>query len=208
MTETTETPLWRQQFPAHFDVPELLTTDPDLDDLSYGNDVCPSFTTKALADYNAEHPTDDSSFDLRLWVEHPDPEMREVPGAVRFAVHDMCDTLLFESETDLDGALAMLKRISGEILAKTYHPKNYPQPAPSVMTLAVHATCPRCGFNFPVPQHGYDREGAEVIRFDNGHDGGRGGYRVSCDSCGKPSVIEKHAVNDLQHTALVLLGED
>jgi hypothetical protein len=69
--------------------------------------------------------------------------------------------------------------------------------------LTVHALCPHC-----------DSDITEVTgdsaceRYDNAHDKGRGGYRVGCESCGEPFVIEQAEVNDVQHTALVLLGED
>lgn len=72
-----------------------------------------------------------------------------------------------------------------------------------VATVAVHATCPHCGFNVNIlrdePENG---DG-----YDNGHNGGRGGYRTGCESCAEPFVIEADTVHDLQHTALRLLGE-
>lgn len=61
---------WREQFGDDYDVPAEIEA---LGDQSWNNDSSPSFgiNTEAL--------------DLRIWVEHPDPGRREMPGK-RFAV--------------------------------------------------------------------------------------------------------------------------
>ncbi len=71
-----------------------------------------------------------------------------------------------------------------------------------VVTLAIHATCPKCGFDINVVPNGYEEEG-----YDNNHDGGRGGYRAVCQSCEFAFVIEAPAVHQIQNAALVLLGQ-
>jgi hypothetical protein len=70
-------------------------------------------------------------------------------------------------------------------------------------TLAIHATCPHCGFNVNILR--YEPENGD--RYDNGHDRGRGGFRTACESCCEPFVIEADAVHDVQAVALRLLGE-
>ena len=70
-------------------------------------------------------------------------------------------------------------------------------------TLAIHATCPHCGFNINVlpyePQNGDS--------YDSTHRDGRGGFVTACESCTEPFVVEAAEVRDVQAVALVLLGE-
>jgi len=71
--------------------------------------------------------------------------------------------------------------------------------------LSLHAHCPRCGFNFPLPlEIAYDAKGRETNRYD----AEAKGFRTTCDSCGARFVIDQDSVNEIQHAALVLLGED
>lgn len=73
--------LWTQQFSKDFAVPPELTklvTDGEADDLSYGNDVAPSFGL-FFADDKEEH-------EIRIWSDHPDASKREFPDGNRFLV--------------------------------------------------------------------------------------------------------------------------
>jgi hypothetical protein len=85
-----------------FQVPSEVTNDPDLIDISWHNDVCPSFACKA----------DDPDEPIRLWVNHPDPEQREYDRAERFLVTDAESELLYEGE-DIRAALQALKDAVG-----------------------------------------------------------------------------------------------
>lgn len=78
MTSIAASSPWRSEFGDEWDVPAI----PDLVDESWHNDACPSFGS---ADKLVDPPTRDVH-DLRLWVEHPDPEQREVAEAGRFTV--------------------------------------------------------------------------------------------------------------------------
>jgi hypothetical protein len=68
--------------------------------------------------------------------------------------------------------------------------------------LSVHATCPYCEFTGDI-----FGEPDDAGRYDNMWNGGKGGFRTTCPSCGKIFVIEQAEANDVQHLALVLLGE-
>jgi hypothetical protein len=89
---------WQDEFGAGYGVPSVLTNHPRLEDTSWHNDVCPSFTTPAL--YSSEG-------DTRLWVEHEDEAMREYETP-RYRVCTSEGDILFEHETDVEGALAAL----------------------------------------------------------------------------------------------------
>lgn len=92
--------LWEAEFGADYAVPSAIATHPKIEDTSWHNDVCPSFTTPALFGGEA---------DVRLWVEHPDPAQREydVPR-YRVVSSDGNDDVFFEHETDVEAALAAL----------------------------------------------------------------------------------------------------
>jgi hypothetical protein len=67
---------WRNQF-QDYPVPgeiESLATSGVIVDTSWGNDICPSFEM-----YRHGHG-------IRIWVDHPDPEQREMKSPTRFAV--------------------------------------------------------------------------------------------------------------------------
>ena len=71
---------WTREFDEAYAVPSAIAASGLLDQ-SWHNDVCPSFGPETeLTD-----PESGDVHDLRLWVEHPDEEMREIGGA-RFAV--------------------------------------------------------------------------------------------------------------------------
>ena len=71
-------PQWVREFGTGYAVPPEVSN--TLLDQSWHNDVSPSFT-------HPDAPADDDH-DLRLWVEHPEPEMREYAGFARFTVTD------------------------------------------------------------------------------------------------------------------------
>jgi hypothetical protein len=83
---------WQNQFPADFKPPDQIlhwvASQTLFIDSSWGNDVCPSFTA-ALADIATDAC-------VRLWVDHEDPNQREV-GLARYAVviyPEGCDHIL------------------------------------------------------------------------------------------------------------------
>lgn len=69
---------WREEFDESFDVPELIEKLEGVEDMSWHNDVCPSFGVRG-----------DEEWDLRIWVQHPDPEQRETYEAERYMVQAM-----------------------------------------------------------------------------------------------------------------------
>ena len=78
---------WQDEFGAGYEVPRIVTD--TLTDQSWHNDACPSFGTEIV----------------RLWVEHPDPELRESQGA-RYAVTVWDREGSFYEGADLTYALA------------------------------------------------------------------------------------------------------
>lgn len=98
--------LWAAEFPG-YDVPDAVEDEPGVEDVSWHNDICPSFTFAAVAELGL--------VDLRLWVEHPDPEQREAgPNAPRYAV--MLDSEETYSGDDVDAALVNLRANRDAIL--------------------------------------------------------------------------------------------
>jgi len=74
--------------------------------------------------------------------------------------------------------------------------------------LTLMATCPHCGFSGnPVPGDPMLLPSRDGAGFDNGHNGGAGGYVVTCESCVEPFVIARPMTTDAQHACLILLGE-
>ena len=97
---TRQTPTWRDEFPDDYNVPAVIATHPDLDDVSWHNDVCPSFTLKGYDGGN-------NRLDVRLWVAHPDKAAREFPDMPRLYVSDGERAVFFESEDDADAPKAI-----------------------------------------------------------------------------------------------------
>lgn len=101
-------PQWVSEFGTSYAVPAEVSN--KLLDQSWHNDVAPSFT-------HADAPPDDD-FDLRLWVEHPEPSMREYEGFARYAVTDHRDPdrqVAFIETDDLAAALAEMERQAARI---------------------------------------------------------------------------------------------
>ena len=74
--------------------------------------------------------------------------------------------------------------------------------------LRIHADCPYCGGSNELAHGREILKGEAEGWYDNQWNGGEGGYRVLCLSCGKPFAIEREAVRQtLEHTVLVLIGE-
>jgi len=73
---------WQWEHGAEYAVPDEILNAADLADLSWRNDTCPSFG-RTVTD-----PVSGDAHDVRLWVEHPDPEQRESGGlGERFVVN-------------------------------------------------------------------------------------------------------------------------
>lgn len=84
--------LWRVQFDdERFAVPAEVEDHPELEDESYGNDICPHFVC---------HRTG-----LELWVDDLTPENREFTEAKRFTVQDAEGNVSYEGD-DLQLALS------------------------------------------------------------------------------------------------------
>lgn len=73
----TTAPLWLTEFGAGFEVPPAIANDIRLEDVSWHNDVCPSFAWTGRA-----HDGDD----VRIWIDHPDRMTRQFPEHPRFVV--------------------------------------------------------------------------------------------------------------------------
>jgi len=70
---------WREEFAGRvevFDVPESIIRLEGLEDLSWHNDVCPSFGTQVI----------DDSLSLRIWCQAVVPDDREYVAGKRFMV--------------------------------------------------------------------------------------------------------------------------
>lgn len=94
---------WQSEHGKSFDVPANILAAAGLVDQSWHNDICPCFCW----------PWDDQQ-DLRLWVDHPDNDQREMPGGKRFMVgrgYDGGHPNKFEQfdTDDLNEALAKMK---------------------------------------------------------------------------------------------------
>lgn len=101
---------WISEFGTEYEVPAEKLHAAGLVDTSYGNDVCPSFTLQR--DVDLINTVEDPGALPRLWVDHIDSEQREKPdSSLRFTVTSDYETI-FESEIDLDGAIAALRAAS------------------------------------------------------------------------------------------------
>lgn len=101
--------LWRAEFGPGYQVPGVITDEPGIEDISWRNDVAPSFTFASVAELGTT--------DLRLWVEHPDPAEREAgPRAPRYSV--MFDDDECYSGDDVNAALENLRRNRDAILRR------------------------------------------------------------------------------------------
>ncbi len=99
---------WKQEFSGSYDIPRQIEDKVDTaeyEDISWHNDVCPSFVCTATM--------------RRLWVEHPEPQMREWDAMPRYAVFQMDENYeavtghpLYEGD-NLD--VAMLVAARGEV---------------------------------------------------------------------------------------------
>lgn len=104
---------WITEFDRDFNVPREildLVASGTLDDHSWRNDVCPSFGKEVAQDRF-----------VRMFVERPDPDEREVPGSKRFLISidepDGSVTEVLETD-DLGSALAALKKEIGVVPAE------------------------------------------------------------------------------------------
>lgn len=96
-------PQWLDAFGPSADVPAVLSADPRLQDVSWHNDVCPSFVA-APSTYEGA-----GADEVRLWADFPDKARSEYPTCARFRV---CDNhlILFQTDdvADLETAIGIL----------------------------------------------------------------------------------------------------
>lgn len=99
-------PQWLREFGRGHAVPQLLdelVQGGELADMSWHNDICPSFAiTARTADADAP----------RLWVEHREPERRERPGC-RYVVDGRDEEPAYAGD-DLFDALSALRIVSAQ----------------------------------------------------------------------------------------------
>lgn len=120
--------------------------------------------------------------------------------APRFVVEDDCTGAVHLDTTDPILALRALAAVAAG-------------PRVDVATvecraLRVHATCPVCEFDGnTVPGDPCLSPAVDGFGFDHSHNGGRGGYLVTCDGCGGKFLIPVALGRDLQADALILIGE-
>lgn len=75
MTENT----WKNQFGEEYAVPTAVLNQPNIVDMSWGNDAAPAFTLR-------QYQRDGDLPQRTLWVEHPDKAKREYEDWHRFVV--------------------------------------------------------------------------------------------------------------------------
>lgn len=93
---------WRTEHGSGYDVPSVISE--EFTDISYRNDVCPSFV----------HAADEEAY-LRLWVEHPDVSKREDTDSKRYAIQS---EEWFETD-DLSEALEKFREMWADILRRS-----------------------------------------------------------------------------------------
>jgi hypothetical protein len=101
-------PQWIREFGEPCDVPAAIADDPRLADISWHNDVAPSFQLACALDVEG--------IDVRLWVAPVNVEDREYDDMPRFQVidHNLDDLSVFTTETDAEAAIEALIRITNE----------------------------------------------------------------------------------------------
>jgi hypothetical protein len=112
VTPCDETPLWVREFGFGYAVPAVILHEPEVEDLSWHNDVCPSFGLRGTC--GGDEP------DVRLWVEHPDRDQREANTPRYMVTHqnttgdpDLTGGTRYEGD-DLVVALRVWRRVSRE----------------------------------------------------------------------------------------------
>jgi hypothetical protein len=88
--------LWITEFGKDYDIPAEILNHPKMVDCSWHNDMCPHWE-------NVSNPR------LFLWVEHPNPELRELPMK-RFLIGSG-DMDILETD-DVNAAIACFERLS------------------------------------------------------------------------------------------------
>lgn len=95
---------YQSQFGTEYNIPEIITAHPGIIDISWGNDMCPSFTlTRYQYAHNNPHAI--------LWVEHPNPDMREQRESHRYMVctGNELTEIIYEGD-DAQAAISALER--------------------------------------------------------------------------------------------------
>jgi len=100
--------LWVKEFGIDYAVPAEILKRTDLEDMSWHNDVAPSFGREI------------NGQPLRIWVEHPDPAMREMPGQRFMVLIDGEDEtcLFFQATDDAGVALAAFDEFASRMGGK------------------------------------------------------------------------------------------
>jgi hypothetical protein len=110
-------PQWEYEHGDAFAVPSVITSDPQLVDVSWHNDVSPAFCLKGTA---ADPPA-------RLWVDHPVPSLREFADAGadegRYLVTGVDGTFeeAFYRGDDVEEAIRILKAESVKAVIAAVH---------------------------------------------------------------------------------------
>jgi len=104
-------PPWLEEFGPEYCVPYEITSDPQLVDVSWHGDLAPSFQLAGFV--NDER-------DVRLWVGHPDPQLRDEEwagyGLKRFHISTARDGFRYWLWTDdVFEAIALLKSRAREV---------------------------------------------------------------------------------------------
>jgi hypothetical protein len=101
--------MWRKEFGEAYAVPDVIDQHPQLLDVSWHNDMSPSFQPRGLEDHE--------EITLRLWVQHPDPAMRESgDDGGRFLVgldSDDGDPVRWQGDDPNEAITALLKTYRG-----------------------------------------------------------------------------------------------
>lgn len=97
--------MWRKEFDESYAVPDVIDQHPELVDVSWHNDASPSFAPRGLQNYE--------DICIRLFVQHPDPAMREFTGGEsgRFIAYADADGIEQWDGDDADEAITALLRI-------------------------------------------------------------------------------------------------
>lgn len=98
-------PLWQREHGISFAVPAIITEDPELIDISWKNDVSPSFILKA----HEPRLHQESGTEFRLWVDHPVQAERELDNDYRYSVWNHTDQACLYTGNDVRAAIRVLK---------------------------------------------------------------------------------------------------
>lgn len=99
-----ESPTWKDEFGPEYEVPQSILQLEGISDMSWHNNVCPSFGVLSP----------DGTHELCIWTDHPDPDEREVCGS-RFLVqrYEECSPIedLYVGDDDLAAIRAFMEAL-------------------------------------------------------------------------------------------------